>query len=428
MPSMPSLGWISTYSLLFHVPKSAGGHPRTVIAILAVGLLGLFAWGGYRLMGRVVPEVGRAEAAVSMARPPVIEVEALPQLSERLRREGDAGRFMGAVLVAQGDKILFRQAYGMANHETGQSLKLDARFRLASISKQFTAAAVLKLQDQGRLTVDDPVCQWVQPCPAAWAPLKLGHLMSHTSGIPDIMAQAQWGLIRVTPRTKQELTDASAGYRLSFPPGSKIRYNNAGFNLLTQVVERASGQLFETYLRDNFFIPLGMNNTGSDADGRAGNLVMGYANFPGGLTAQPDANVSVVVGAGALYSSLDDLLVWTRALHKGKVLSEASYARMIADYSPADQPDERGRPHRNWGYGLFVNSLGERVQPAFSERQIYHTGSWAGFRNLATYEPVSDTTVVVLGNNYHQREQVFLISQQAMAEALGHPFPQAGQE
>ena len=425
---MPSSGWISTSKYLFYVPKSAGGHPRTVIAILAVCLLGFSAWGGYRLMGRMIPEVDRAEAAVPATRPPLVVVEALPQLAERLRREGDAGRFMGAVLVAQGDRVLFRQAYGMANHETGQPLGLDARFRLASISKQFTAAAVLKLQDEGRLTVNDPVCQWIQPCPAAWAPLRLGHLMSHTSGIPDIMAQAQWGLIRVTPRTKQELTDASARYGLSFPPGSKIRYNNAGFNLLTQVVEKASGRAFETYLQDAFFEPLGMNNTGSDADGKTSDLVMGYANFPGGLTAQPDANVSVVVGAGALYASLDDLLVWHRALHNGKVLSEASYGRMIADYSPPDQPDERGRPHRNWGYGLFVNSLGERVQPAFSERQIYHTGSWAGFRNMATYEPVSDTTVIVLGNNYHQREQVFLISQQAMAEALGHPFPQGGQE
>lgn len=425
---MPSSGWISTSSLLFHVPRNAGGHPRTVVAIAAVFVLGLSALVGYRLMGRLVPEVDRAEAAVLIARPHVVEVEALPQLAERLRREGDSGRFMGAVLVAQGDKILFRQAYGLANHETGQPLALDARFRLASISKQFTAAAVLKLQDEGKLTVDDPVCQWIQPCPAAWRPLKLGHLMSHTSGIPDIMAQAQWGLIRVTPRTKQELTDASAGYGLSFPPGSKIRYNNAGFNLLTQVIEKASGQSFEAYLQNAFFMPLNMANTGSDADGKTGDLVMGYANFPGGLTAQPDANVSVVVGAGALYSTLDDLLTWNRALHNGKVVSDASYARMIADYSPPDQPDERGRPHRAWGYGLFVNSLGERVEPGFPERQVYHTGSWAGFRNIVTYEPVSGTTVIVLGNNYHQREQVFLTSQQAMAEALGYPFPQAGRE
>lgn len=399
-----------------------------MIAVLAVCVLGLSAWGGYRLMGRMVPDVDRAEAAVPVVRPSVVVVEALPQLTERLAREGGAGRFMGGVLVARGDQVLFRQTYGMANFETGQPLALDSKFRLASISKQFTAAAVLKLQDQGKLTVGDPVCQWVQPCPAAWAPLKLGHLMSHTSGIPDIMAQAQWGLVRVTPKTQQELTDASARYGLSFPPGTKIRYNNAGFNLLTQVIEKASGKTYETYLQDEFFTPLGMTNTGSDADGLATDLVMGYANFPGGLTAQPLANVSVVVGAGALYSTLDDLLTWNRALHNGKVLSDFSHAQMLSDHSPPDQPDERGRPHRAWGYGVFVNSLGERVQPAFSERQIYHTGSWAGFRNLVTYEPTTDTTVVVLGNNYHQREQVFLISQQAMAEALGHPFPQAGRE
>lgn len=369
-----------------------------------------------------------AEAAVPVARPPVIVVEALPQLAQRLAREGAAGRFSGAVLVARGDRVLFRQVYGMADYETGQPLALDSRFRLASISKQFTAAAILKLQDQGKLTVGDPVCQWIQPCPAAWAPLRLGHLISHTSGIPDIMQQAQWGVVRVTPRTKQQLTDASAQYGLSYPPGTKIRYNNAGFNLAAVVVERASGMAFETYVRDELLTPLGMSDTGSDAGGDATGLVMGYANFPGGLTAQPQANVSVVVGAGALYSTMDDLLTWNRALHNGKVLTDYSYAQMIASHNPPDQPKERGRAPRAWGYGVFTNSLGERVEPSFSERQIYHTGSWSGFRNLVTYQPEADVTVVVLGNNYHQREQVFLISQQAMAEALGHPFPQAGRE
>jgi len=388
------------------------------VLIASAGLIGWFSV-------RPSAEASAVAETIAPPRPPLVVVESLPNLKAHLDRWGANDQFTGAVLVAKGDQILFRQTYGMANRATGLPLALDAKFRLASVSKQFTAAAVLKLQDQGKLTVNDPVCQWVQPCPAAWAPLKLWHLMSHTSGIPDIMAQAEWGRIRVTPRTKQELTDASARYGLSYPPGTKIRYNNAGFNLLTQVVETASGKPYETYLQDEFFDPLGMTNTGSDAAGQATDLVMGYANFPGGLTPQPLANVSVVVGAGALYSTLDDLLTWNRALHNGKVLSDFSYAQMIADHSPPDQPDERGRPHRAWGYGIFVNSLGERVEPAFSERQIYHTGSWSGFRNLMSWQPGGQVTVVVLTNNYHQQEQVFLTTQQAMAEALGRPFPTA---
>lgn len=398
------------------------------MAAIFVGVL--LTIGGFVGFSVVTVEPPRqaAEAAVPIARPPVVVVQDLPQLAERLAREGAAGRFSGAVLVARGDQVLFRQVYGMANHETGEPLRLDSRFRLASVSKQFTTAAILKLQDQGRLTVGDPLCRWVQPCPAAWGPIRLGHLMSHSSGIPDLMAQAQWGLIRVTARTPEELTATSARYGLSFPPGTDLRYNNAGFNLLAVVVEKASGKPFETYLRDNLLAPLGMDDTGSDAAGDAEGLVMGYANFPEGLTAQPLANVSVVVGAGALYSTMDDLLTWNRALHNGKVLSPFSHAQMIRSHNPPDTPDERGRPPRAWGYGVFTNRLGERVSPAFSDRQIYHTGSWSGFRNMVTYQPDTDTTVVVLGNNYHMRDQVFLISQQAMAEALGHPFPQAGGE
>ena len=129
------------------------------------------------------------------------------------------------------------------------------------------------------------------------------------------------------------------------------------------------------------------------------------------------------MSAGALYSTLDDLLVWNRALHGGTLLSPESYAQMIADHAPADTPDERGRPRRDWGYGLFSNSLGRQVRPDFLDRQIYHTGSWSGFRNLVTHQPDEDVTVIVLSNNYHQRDAVFLLSQQGMAEALGRAFP-----
>ncbi|RZJ45416.1 MAG: serine hydrolase, partial [Brevundimonas sp.] len=140
-------------------------------------------------------------------------------------------------------------------------------------------------------------------------------------------------------------------------------------------------------------------------------------------TPQPDANVSIIYGAGALYSTLDDLLIWERALHRGHVLSARSYSQMIADHAPADTPDERGKPRRLWGYGLYEKELGRQVRPEFTDNQIFHTGSWSGFRNLVTYQPDADVTVIVLSNNYHQRDAVFLLSQQGMAEALGRGFP-----
>ncbi|HEY0104396.1 MAG TPA: serine hydrolase domain-containing protein [Brevundimonas sp.] len=405
---------------MFHVPRHSGGHPRLTIVVLVTVLLvavaGLIGWISVR------PSAAAPEAEAAAPRPPVEVVETLPMLKEQLDRWGASGQFTGGVLVARGDEVLFRQVHGYADRATGATLQLNSRFRLASVSKQFTAVAIMKLQDDGVLSVDDPLCKWIQPCPAAWEPIRLHHLLSHSSGVPDLMARPAWGVRRVTPATPAELTEDSKKYGLQFPPGTKVRYNNAGYNLLGAVVEAATELTLQDYLRQAFFDPLGMNDTGYD-DG-ASDVVMGYANLTRGAPSpQPDANVSIIFAAGALYSTLDDLLVWERALHGGKILSERSYGMMIADHAPADTPSERGRPRRDWGFGLFSNSLGRQVDPPFEDRQIYHTGSWSGFRNMMTHQPDADVTVIVLSNNYHQREQVFLLSQQGMAEALGRPFP-----
>ena len=413
---MPSSAWNTTSSLVFVVPKVAGSHPRIVIGLAVAALLAASALAAVRTS---TPPPAREAAGPPSLRPPVQVVEDLPLLTARMRADD---RFMGAVLVARGDRVLFRQVFGIADQRTGRPLRLDARFRLASISKQFTAAALLKLRDEGRLKIGDPVCKWIQPCPQAWAPIRLHHLLSHTSGIPDLMARPGWGVRRVLPATLEELTDNSKLFRLSFMPGSKVRYDNAAFNLAAAVVEQASGMSFDRYLQTAFFDPLGMKDTGL-GDGE--DLVMGHADFPGGLTPQPQANVSILPGAGAVFSTLDDMLVWQRALHGGHVLSPNSYARMTTDHTPSETPQEQGRVRRGWGYGVFVNSLGRQVHPGFDDRQIYHTGSWSGFRNLVTYQPEADVTVIVLSNNFHQRDAVFLISQQAMAEALGRPFPTA---
>ena len=388
-----------------------------VIAVLFVLAAGLIAWATIR------PLPTAPEPETLPPRPPLEVVETLPQLTAQLNRWGGTGQFTGGVLVARGDEVLFRQVHGFANRNLGTPLALNSRFRLASISKQFTAAAILRLQDEGVLSTHDPLCRWIQPCPPAWEPIRLYHLLGHTSGVPDLMARPGWGVRRVTPATVEELTAQSALYRLQFPPGTKVRYNNAGYNLLGAVVEKASGRPLHAYLQDAFFEPLGMADPGYD-DG-ASDGVRGYANLAGGLTEQPDANVSIIFAAGALYSTLDDLLVWQRALHGGHLLTPRSYAMMIADHAPESTPAERGRPRRDWGFGLFSNSLGRRVSPDFLDRQIYHTGSWSGFRNLMTWQPDADVTVIVLSNNYHSRDAVFLLSQQGMAEALGRPAPTA---
>ncbi|GAA0636169.1 serine hydrolase domain-containing protein [Brevundimonas lenta] len=405
---------------MFNVPRRAGNHPRLTFGALAV----LFAVAAALIAWATVHKPTLAVVPDPLPqRPPVEVVENLPQLKEQLDRWGGSGQFTGGVLVAKGDTVLYRQVHGFADRSLGKPLELNSRFRLASVSKQFTAAAILKLQDDGKLSVWDPLCKWIQPCPPAWERITLHHLLSHTSGVPDLMARPGWGLRRVTPATVEELTADSMKYGLQFEPGTKVRYDNAGYNLLGVVVEKASGQPLHDYLRTAFFEPLGMKDTGYD-DGMS-DVVMGYANLAGGPTPQPDANVSIIFAAGALYSTLDDMLAWERALHGGHVLTPHSYGQMIADHAPDDTPNERGKPRRLWGYGIYQKELGRQVRPDFTDNQIWHTGSWSGFRNMVTYQPDADVTVVVLSNNYHQREAVFLLSQQGMAEALGRPFPTA---
>ncbi|WP_296820637.1 serine hydrolase domain-containing protein [Brevundimonas sp.] len=355
--------------------------------------------------------------------PLTVQPSALPRLRARLDELEARGQFMGVVVVAQGDRLLLREAYGLSDAETGRANAPDDRFRLASISKQFTAAAILRLQDEGRLSVHDPVCRWISPCPQGWEAIRLTNLLSHSSGLPDLMERPGWGDRRVTPASLSELTTDTMRFRPRFEPGTRARYNNAAYNLLADIVERASGRPYETFLREAFFEPLGMDDTGSDADARAEGIVMGHNTGAGGPVHGPLPNVSIIAGAGALYSTADDVLAWQRALHGGRLLSQESYSLMIADHAPADQGLPPGARPRGWGFGLFTGDLGSGADPQFHAPQIYHTGSWAGFRNMVSHMPGEDVTVVVLTNNYHQRDQVFLIVQQAVAEAIGAPFP-----
>ena len=359
-----------------------------------------------------------APAAASAVAPkparPIVE------LGPWLQQQSVAGRFSGVVLVAQGDSVLFRQAYGLADRAANTPMTPQARFRIASLSKQFTAAAVLRLHDRGVLDIDDSVCRWIAPCPDAWRPVTLHHLLSHTSGIPDLMSRPDWSDVRWSRQTPASLTAASAALPLLFPPGERAEYSNAGFNLLGSVVERATGQPFAVHLRASLLEPLGLTDTGWDDGSTA--LAVGYSSD----APQRGSNAGVVFAAGGLYSSAEDLFRWTRALHSGRVVSPASYARMIAAANPERYRSalRRGVP-QTYGYGLFIGAPGLRVQPGFDDRQIFHTGSWAGFRAFAAYQPETAITVVALANDFGQDEAVLLAAQRAMAEALGRALPDA---
>jgi CubicO group peptidase (beta-lactamase class C family) len=190
-----------------------------------------------------------------------------------------SGEFQGAVLVAQGGKVVIARGYGNADENVPNTVY--TRFRLASITKQFTAAAILALQQDGKLTVDDAICGYLDTCPDAWKPLTIRHLLTHTSGLVDYTDFASFEPTEMYPATPQELVERFRTFPLAFAPGTLYDYCNSNYVLLGLIIERASGMAYADYLHQRFFLPLGMTATGYDtsrgaiADGAQGYVVPG---------------------------------------------------------------------------------------------------------------------------------------------------------
>jgi CubicO group peptidase (beta-lactamase class C family) len=314
-----------------------------------------------------------------------------------VRQYADLGWFMGATLVTRRGVILTDRAYGFANAEWDVPSTPTTKFRIGSMSKQFTAVALLLLEEEGELSVDDPLSKYLPDIPAAWAPITLHHLLTHSSGIPDIVLFPEFPSLRPLPTTL-ELTYARLKDKpLDFAPGAKFQYSNSGYIVLALVIQRLTGQPYEAVLQDRVLDRVGLHDTGSDANrtllkGRASGYValtpipQTPAGTPAPLPTTPAAirnadfvDMSVPTGAGALYTTTGDLLRWERALFGGALLTPASLAKMTT-------------PHAgNYGYGLFIGQYD-------GLSQISHGGSINGFLSSMSYFPELDVVVVVLSN------------------------------
>lgn len=269
-------------------------------------------------------------------------------------------RFMGSVLVAREEEIVFARSYGSLNVSRTEPIGAETRFPIASVSKQFTAAAILLLAERGRLQLEDPVSRHLPNTPAAWRDITLYHLLTHTSGLPN--------------------TPAFRSFPLVFSPGTDFLYSNPGYVLLADVIQRASGQTFEDFLRGNLFQPLGMNDSGSvTSTALVPRGATGHFRQAGGWVVAAPFDLRIAWGAGSLYSTPEDLLRWSRGLFGGRVLSAGSLDRMV---TPFFGDYALGVAARNWG--------GRRV--------ITHDGTLDGYRSILACFPESGLTVVVLSN------------------------------
>lgn len=294
--------------------------------------------------------------------------------------DADKGEFMGAVLVARDGQVLLDRGYGSANLEWKIPNDGDTKFRLGSVSKQFTAAAILLLQERGKLSLDAPVRTFLPDAPAAWEKVTVRHLLSHTGGVPNFTSFDDYGKTKTLPATLDSLTARFRDKPLEFQPGEKFAYSNSGYILLTAIVEKASGQPYAAFVADNIFKPLGMADSGYDSHATVlAHRASGYTPSPRGVVNTDYIDMTIPQGAGALYSTTRDLLKWNRGLFGGRLLRPESLAAMTTPVKD------------NYALGLVVAKVdGATV--------INHGGGIEGFNTWLGYDPDRKLTVAVLGN------------------------------
>lgn len=293
-------------------------------------------------------------------------------------------RFMGAVLVARDGHVLLDRGYGFANLDWEIPDAPDVKFRIGSITKQFTAALVLLLQQDGKLSVEDRVSKYLPDAPKAWADVTVFELLHHASGIPDFTEDPRFAVWSASPHSPTDFLELVKDKPLVFAPGSRYAYSNTNFEVLGAIIETATGQSWAQVLKSRLLSPLGLSGAGVDAD----DLILpkrasGYRETPAGPVHARSESMSVPGAAGAMYATTHDLYAWDLALFGGKVLSPASLAAMTTP----------GKG--DYGMGLEVGRHA-------GSPLIAHGGGIEGFISYLAWDPEDRIIVVVLSNDESQ--------------------------
>lgn len=291
-----------------------------------------------------------------------------------------------SVVVIRDGQVIVRRAYGGADLERHEAATPETDYRLASVSKQFTAMAVMLLAQDGKVRYDQPVRDFLPELPTAARAVTVRHLLNHTSGLWDYEA-----LIAESQTTQLNDDDVLALVAskdsLSSPPGTRYCYSNSGYVLLGIIVARASGMSFPDFLRARIFSPLGMTASVAHVEGRDTVPHRAYGYSPrGGSFVQTDQSVtSATLGDGGIYTNVDDMVRWDRALSSGTLVAAAALTEATTPPSlPAGAATE-------YGFGWFIDTYR-------GEKRWRHTGETSGFRNAILRFPDRRLTIVILTN------------------------------
>jgi D-alanyl-D-alanine carboxypeptidase len=331
------------------------------------------------VLGIVLVSLAGACTASPAPAPPDPAVE---RLTKYLDGVVQAQGFRGSVLVKLGDRVLLNRGYDQTNGP-------DTRYRIGSLTKQFTALAVLKLQEQGKLRTTDLVCAHLPRCPAAWAAITLDHLLTHTSGIPnytdlsdaELAAYAKkYGTAHPSP---EQLISVFIDRPLEFAPSSEFKYDNSGYALLGYVIEQVTGQDYGTFMHQQIFDPLGMADTGYPDSTDQKPVATGFQDWS---TPAGDPNPTLAYAAGGLYSTTSDLARWNHFLMTADppIVSRDTLAQLFRPRLKGDVGDQ-------YGYGIYISGTADNLV-------YFHGGKILGFESYNEIRPATKLTVTVLSN------------------------------
>lgn len=327
------------------------------------------------------------------------------------------GTFSGAVLVAQHGVILLEEAFGWENHEQKDSLTLESSFQLASVSKQFTAAAILLLVQEGKISLQDSIRRFFPELP--YTNVTLHHLLSHRSGLDKYTNICDNYFREKCVDPPSHYTNDSVislfsriSVRAIHHPDEKYDYSNTGYVLLAAVVEQVSGQPFHRFLKTNFFEPLGMTHTWVNGDGQEhAHRTRGYYKS---WNRWDDGFLDEVTGDKGVYSSVHDLFLWDRALRNGVIIHHDLLAKAFTGYS-----DElTGKKTWNYGYGWRTVDFPDGA------RAVFHNGWWHGYTSCFYRGISDDVTIIILCNKFNRG----IYNVQPILKILGAHFLETSEE
>jgi CubicO group peptidase (beta-lactamase class C family) len=319
------------------------------------------------------------------------------QIDRLVQKYYEYGQFNGTVLVAEQGAVIFKKGYGEANKEWGIPNTPETKFRLGSITKQFTATLILQLVAQGKIRLDGKITDYIPDYPKATGDkVTIHHLLTHTSGIPSYTSMPKFSQeLSKMPYTATEFIKVFWDLPLEFEPGSRFVYNNSGYFLLGVIIEKVTRKPYAQVLQENIFNPLGMTGSGYDMPGPIlPKRAAGYEKRGGGYVNAAYLDMTTPYSAGALYSTVEDLYLWDQALYGDKLLSEESKKTM---FEPRIAPSGTPLTSMRYAYGWFVGKelIGTTRE---SVSTIGHGGSINGFNSLITRIPESRSLIVLLNN------------------------------